>query len=91
MPWLTIAKYVGLALLIGLLGMAIYFGFIRPSTKPNPTTSQKADNIINYTYSPRLSFGCMRFDVPKKEVIVDKQKEDITTNANSVNTGSNPL
>jgi hypothetical protein len=88
--YLTIAKWVG-GLLLGLMvAWIVYAGLIRPTTKPPVSSSQKADNIINYTYSPRLSFGCMRFDVPKKEVM-NEQKEDITTNANSVNTGSNPL
>ncbi len=54
-------------LLLGGLGLAVYFGFIRPNTKPNPTETQQADAITNhnYTYDFHPMFGCMR--IPVKE------------------------
>jgi hypothetical protein len=59
-----IFKIVGAV--IGVLAVAwgLYAGLIRPTTKPNPTTTQAADHIHNYTYQPRpLSFGCVRWDI----------------------------
>lgn len=67
--YLTIAKWVGGVLLGLMVAWIVYAGLIRPTTKPPTTSSQKAEKIENITYNPRLSFGCMRFDVPKKEVI----------------------
>ena len=67
--YLTIAKWVGGVLLGLMVAWIFYAGLVRPTTKPNPSTSQKADTIENYTYSPRLSFGCMAFGIPKKEVV----------------------
>ncbi len=66
MPYLTIAKWVG-GVLAGLaLAWIVYAGLIRPTTKPNPSTSQKAETITNYTFSPKSTFGCMRFDIRKE-------------------------
>ncbi len=60
MNWLPIAKWIG-GILGGLaLAWVIYAGMIRPVTKPNPSTSQKADNItnVNYYIQPKPMFGC---------------------------------
>ena len=46
-------------LLIAGIGWLVYVGMIRPHTKPNPLTTQKAENISNLTENynfPR--FGC---------------------------------
>lgn len=62
MPYLTIAKWVG-GLLGGLaLAWIVYAGLIRPTTKPNPTTTNQADVINNYYNQPRISFGCSAWD-----------------------------
>jgi hypothetical protein len=79
--YLTIAKYVGIALAVGLIGWGLYAGLIRPTTKPNPSTAQQADNIVNYNYSPRVSFGCAYWKIKPNEKVVE---------AASNSTGSNP-
>ncbi len=84
MPYLTIAKWVGGALLGLMVGWIVYAGLIRPTTKPPTTTTQKADNIINYNNYPRISFGCASWKVYEKQ-------KDITPNINSVNPISNSL
>jgi hypothetical protein len=33
------------------LGWAVYAGVIRPVTKPNPTTTYKAENLYKYDYN----------------------------------------
>jgi hypothetical protein len=78
MPYTIIGKWVGVVLLGLGLAWSIYAGIIRPTTKPNPTTTQKADNITNYTYNvtPRSTFGCAsikvyEYDQLKKGVIVN--------------------
>jgi hypothetical protein len=70
--YLTIAKWLGG--IVGGLALAwiVYAGLIRPTTKPNPTTTQKADNIINYNLTSRQSFGCSRFIIQR---IPDDQTE----------------
>jgi len=68
MPYLTIGKWVG-GVLGGLaLAWIFYAGLIRPTTKPNPSTSQKADNITNYVYNttPKSTFGCATVKVYEK-------------------------
>jgi hypothetical protein len=77
MPWLTIIKWAG-GILGGLaLAWIVYAGLIRPTTKPNPTTTQKADNIINYNLTSRQSFGCSNFRIQR---IPDETKTQITIN-----------
>ena len=39
-------------LVVGLIGFAIYFAFIKPNTKPTATTSQKAEAITNNYINP---------------------------------------
>jgi hypothetical protein len=53
----TISVVCVLLVVVGL-GAAVYFGFIRPTTKPNPTTTQQGEQINNYNYEPRMTFGC---------------------------------
>lgn len=45
----TISVISTLLVIVGL-GWAIYITVIRPHTKPNPTTTQKAETIQNITY-----------------------------------------
>jgi hypothetical protein len=62
MGMVTSVKWV-MGVVLGLgLAWAIYAGIIRPITKPNPSTTQKAEQISNYNYNSRLSFGCIRID-----------------------------
>ena len=65
MPWLTIVKWAGVVGLGLVITWAVYAGIIRPTTKPNPSTTQNAGNITNYTYNPRLTFGCISWEVAK--------------------------
>ena len=84
MNWLIVGKWVGGTILGLMLGWIVYAGLIRPTTKPNPTTRQEAETILNYYNQPRVSFGCARWEVK------GEQKKDISS-LDSVNTGSNPL
>jgi len=61
--WLIwIGKRVGhwivYLIMSAIVGWIVYAGLIRPTTKPTPTTKQEAESIVNYNYSPRVSFGC---------------------------------
>jgi len=67
MPYLTIGKWIG-----GIVGGLIiawifYAGLIRPTTKPNPSTSQEATNMENYYTQPKVNFGCIRIEVKPEE------------------------
>ena len=67
MNYLIISKWIG-GVVLGLgLAWSIYAGIIRPTTKPNPTTSQKAQEITNYTFNntPRSTFGCSNVRIDK--------------------------
>jgi hypothetical protein len=65
--YLTIAKWVGGVLAGLVIAWGLYAGLIRPTTKPNPSTSQQAQNITNYNYNynPRISFGCASWGLLK--------------------------
>lgn len=58
MNYFTIGKYVGGALLGLGLAWAIYAGIIRPTTKPQTTTSQKAESITNNTLTVNIKPPC---------------------------------
>lgn len=67
MKWFAIAKWGG-GVLGGLaLAWIFYAGLIRPTTKPNPTTTNYAGEIVNYSIYPRVSFGCANFRILRRE------------------------
>ena len=68
MKYLILGKWIG-GILGGLvIAWIFYAGLIRPTTKPTPTTKQEAVTIINHNYStPKVSFGCMRFNVYERK------------------------
>ena len=81
MNYLTIGKYVG-GTLLGLgLAWAVYAGIIRPTTKPNPTTTQQATQITNHYNNPKSTFGCSCVKVYEYY----KEKDENIPNTNSVN------
>lgn len=76
MYW-KISKWMG-GVLLGIgLAWSIYAGIVRPTTKPNPTTTQKAENIVNYTLNPRVSFGCVNWKIYGKEKITNTTDSNI--------------
>ena len=91
MNYLAIAKWLGIGLAVLFLCLAVYFGFIRPSTKPNPSTTNKADVIYNYTIQPRSTFGCSAFLIKRERD--DKQEIQLenTSGRNPSSTGGNPI
>lgn len=69
MSYLRIGAWIagGLAVL-GVL-WALYAGIIRPVIKPNPSTTQNAEQIVNHNFqTPKVYFGCINFRLPKEEV-----------------------
>lgn len=89
MQWLTIAKYIGIAVLALVIGWAIYAGIIRPVVKPNPSTANQAEVIYNYTIQPRSTFGCSAFLIRREQD--DKQEIKVATPVSStpVSSGGN--
>ena len=65
-------------LVIAGLCWAIYVAFVRPTTKPNPSTTQNAEQIKNYYIYPNkkvfgfgftlwgMDIGLMKYDYPKE-------------------------
>lgn len=53
--------------IVGGLAVAwiVYAGLVRPTTKPNPSTTQNGQNFVNYYLNPRVSFGCANFRIQK--------------------------
>lgn len=72
MAWHGFKRFMSVlvwGLVIAGLGWAVYAGIIRPTTKPNPTETQQAENIVNYNYelSPKQTFfGCANFKIDKE-------------------------
>jgi hypothetical protein len=69
--WLTwlgtrLVHWLIYAAITALVGWCVYVTIIRPHTKPNPTTSQNAAEIVNYQ-QPKVMFGCMRWELPKEK------------------------
>lgn len=62
------ASVITTLLVIAGIAWAIYAGIIRPVTKPNPTTTQKAEQITNYNVRPS-SFGCVNFRIPRTDKV----------------------
>jgi hypothetical protein len=76
----TIIKWVG-GIVGGLVvAWIVYAGLIRPTTKPNPTTTQNGQNFVNYNYNPRVSFGCSRMIIKN-----EKDNESRITNTTGGN------
>jgi len=50
-------------LVIAGIVWAIYVAFVRPTTKPNPSTTQKADSIVNQTYNYPEKKGLIDIDL----------------------------
>jgi len=48
---------------VSLMVWSCYVTFVKPHTNPTPT--QKADSITNFSYSNKMLFGCMR--IPKEK------------------------
>ena len=69
MNYLTIAKWIGGALLGLILAWIFYAGLIRPTTKPNPSTAQEAQMIINNNYNPRITFGCAHWGLIREKKV----------------------
>jgi hypothetical protein len=64
----VIVGIIGLAVL-ATAGWIFYAGLIRPTTKPNPSTRQEgARDNYSTTISPKQTFGCMNFKIPKHEI-----------------------
>ena len=42
-------------IVVGFLGFAVYKAYIK---KPDPTTNQSAEEIVNYYNTPKSTFGC---------------------------------
>ena len=76
MAWHGFMRFLSVlvwTLVIAGLGWAVYAGIIRPTTKPNPTTRQEAQQIINYTLEPKQTFfGCANFRIEKPNENKDK-------------------
>ena len=57
-----LSVWLAIILLLGIVGWGLYAGLIRPTTKPNPSTSNKAETIYQYSYTYNckalLNFGC---------------------------------
>ena len=65
---LKIAKYAGVVIAGLAIGWAIYAGIIRPTTKPQTTTKQEAEVIINHNYGmPKVSFGCLNMRIYERK------------------------
>ena len=55
MYWVK-STMIGLGVfMIAFTGFGLYKAYIK---KPDPTTEQKAEKIINYNSSPKSTFGC---------------------------------
>lgn len=60
------------------IGWAVYVTVVRPHTKPNPTTTEYADNIYKHEVSqPRVWFGCMSIQV-RDELRKKQQAQNAT-------------
>ena len=69
----TISVVCVLLVIVGL-GAAVYFGFIRPNTKPNASTTQQAGQISNYYYQPKVTFGCADWRAFRREAPINATK-----------------
>ena len=71
--WHLIKRSAAILFVLGLI-WSIYVTVVRPHTKPNPSTKQEAENIVNYTYDVKPTFGCMRFNAYGKK---NKEKDKV--------------
>ena len=42
-------------IVLGFVGFAVWKAYVK---KPEPSTNQRAETIVNYNHQPRISFGC---------------------------------
>ncbi|MDD5356433.1 MAG: hypothetical protein PHY56_07860 [Candidatus Omnitrophica bacterium] len=62
LKWLAILGFIGICL------WGLYAGLIRPTTKPNPSTTQRAENMTNNTHNYKgPTLGCMSVRVMASE------------------------
>ena len=91
MLWVKLIKY-GLWAIAGLIIIwSIYATVWRPHTKPNPTTTNKADVIYNYTIQPRSTFGCSAFLIRREDGKEIQLENKDTANSVPSSSGGNPL
>lgn len=61
--WLLLKGFVYAVIILGLT-WCVYVTIVRPHTKPNPTTTEQAEEILHN--NPKVYFGCLNFAIPKK-------------------------
>jgi hypothetical protein len=66
--WERFISIFAYLLILLAIGWAVYVAFIRPTTKPNPSTSQAADTINNFYNQPRISFGCAAWNIKPNDI-----------------------
>lgn len=77
MKWLTVFKWTGGVVGGLVLAWIFYAGLIRPTTKPNPSTTNNADTIVNLSVAPRVSFGCANFRILRGDGVTTVEQEII--------------
>jgi hypothetical protein len=69
MYWIK-CTMIGLGIfMIAFTGYGLYKAYVK---KPEATTTQRAETIINYNNQPRVTFGCASWKV--REYLTNKEK-----------------